>query len=101
MDRIMALREKAVEAGITNNNGTRHAKAFNVSVKHWGRLDEITLVPKSVGVLNVRELLPQTPTALRMLKAGKLRLPHKAENQKKIRRIFEKIEDEQEREQFE
>jgi succinate dehydrogenase / fumarate reductase iron-sulfur subunit len=95
MDRIMALRDKAVSAGITNNNGTRHAKAFHDSVKAYGRLDEVTLVPKSVGFFNIRELLPQMPTGLRMLKAGKLRPPHKAENRKKIKKIVDALDKEQ------
>ncbi|MFQ5879599.1 MAG: succinate dehydrogenase, partial [Dehalococcoidia bacterium] len=92
MDRIMQLREKAVAAGFTNNHGTRHAQAFAESVSKYGRLDEVMLVPKSVGMFNVGELVPQAPTALRMLRAGKLRFPHKAENREKIRRVFAKLE---------
>lgn len=95
MDRIMQIREKAVEAGFTDNNGTRHAKAFTDSVKKRGRLDELTLVPNSVGMLNITEQLGYLPGAIRMLRSGKLleaAKRHKAEHPEKIRRIFDKLE---------
>lgn len=93
MDRILQLREKAVEAGFTNNSGSRHHKAFIESVEKFGRLDELTLVPKSVGMFNVRELLPQIPGALRLVRAGKLPFPrHSAQNKGKIARIVKKLE---------
>ena len=49
LDQILKMRKMAVDAGFTNNAGTRHADAFADSVKHSGRLNELTLLPKSVG----------------------------------------------------
>ena len=46
MDRIMALRDQAMEAGLTDNNGSRHASAFTESVAHSGWLDELQLTVK-------------------------------------------------------
>ncbi len=53
MDRIMALRDQAMEAGFQNTNGARHTEAFSDSLEHSGWLDELRLVPKSVGMTNV------------------------------------------------
>lgn len=76
MDRILQLREKAVEAGITGNTGARHGNAFAASVKRLGRLDEASFLPMSVGWWNVPRLLQEMPGALRMLRAGKLPWSH-------------------------
>ena len=53
MDRIMALRDQAISAGLTNSNGARHAEAFGELVGHSGRLDELRLPVKTVGMTNV------------------------------------------------
>ena len=37
MDRIMSLREQAMDVGLGNNNGARHAQAFTELVAHSGR----------------------------------------------------------------
>jgi succinate dehydrogenase / fumarate reductase iron-sulfur subunit len=76
MDRIMQLRDLAVEAGITDNIGVRHGNAFAASVRRLGRLDETRLLPASVGFWNVPRLLGEMPGALRMLRAGKLPWSH-------------------------
>ncbi|MBI2862840.1 MAG: succinate dehydrogenase iron-sulfur subunit [Chloroflexi bacterium] len=94
MDRILALRRRAVEMGYTDNNGARHHQAFEESVKHAGWLDEFTLPVKSVGVFNIKELIGLAPVGLRALRAGKLPpVVHRpipgAEN---VRRIFNKLE---------
>ncbi len=72
MDRIMQLREKAVEIGVKTNTGVRHGNSFASSVRRMGRLDEMRLLPESVGIFNVPRLLKEMPGALRMLRAGKL-----------------------------
>ena len=72
MDRIMQLRDLAGEAGVRNNAGTRHGAAFTRSVVDGGRLNEVWLLPQSVGMLNVRRLTEELPGALRMFRAGKL-----------------------------
>jgi len=66
MDWIMAMREKAMEAGFTDNSGSRHSKAFAESVGHSGWLNEFTLLQKSVG-WNLKELVRLLPGGLRML----------------------------------
>ncbi len=76
MDRIIQLRDKAVEAGIMNNTGARHGDAFAGSVRRLGRLDEVRLFPASVGFFNIPRLLGELPGALRMLRAGKLPWSH-------------------------
>jgi succinate dehydrogenase / fumarate reductase iron-sulfur subunit len=72
LEQILKLRKLAVEAGYTNNSGTRHADAFASSVKHSGRLNELTLLPKSVGFFNIFEQLKMLPSAFNMARAGKL-----------------------------
>jgi succinate dehydrogenase / fumarate reductase iron-sulfur subunit len=72
LEQILKLRRLAVDAGYTNNPGTRHAEAFASSVKHSGRLNELTLFPKSIGLFNIAEQLKALPSALAMVRAGKL-----------------------------
>ncbi|MBI2912854.1 MAG: succinate dehydrogenase iron-sulfur subunit [Chloroflexi bacterium] len=93
MDRILKMRELAVEAGITDNTGVRHAQAAASTIKASGRNYELTFYPKSVGMFNIKELLPAMPTGLALIrKAGaKMVLPHKAENVQKIQRIFKRV----------
>ena len=94
MGRIMALRDRAMEAGHRNTTGARHANAFADSVEHSGWLDETKLVVKSHGVTNVREMVKLVPVAARAFMAGKTPpLRHKkipgVEN---VQRVFEKVE---------
>ena len=96
MGRIMALRDKAMEAGFTDSHGARHADAFTDFVEHSGRVDELRLPIKSKGgVFNVPEMLKLVPVGLRAQVKGK-RPPiiHKKNpGQQNVRRIFEKVED--------
>ena len=93
MDRIMALRDQAMEAGFGNNNGARHADAFTESVGHSGRLDEVRLPVKTVGITNIPALLSFVPVGWRALIHGKLPpLVHKSvEEVQHIRRLFKKL----------
>ena len=93
MEKILAIREKAIEAGFTHNAGSRHSKAFTDSVRHSGWLNEATLPVFSAG-FNLRELFALIPMGLRMLKRRKMPSPfHKPiPGSEKIRRIFEKLE---------
>ena len=72
LEQILKLRRMAVQAGFTDSNGARHARAFASSVRHAGRLDELTLVPKSAGLFNVRAQLRELPGAWRLWRSGKL-----------------------------
>ncbi len=93
MDRIMALREQAIDAGFDKNNGARHAEAFVESVGHSGRLDELKLPMKSVGMTNIPALLSFAPVGFRALTHGKLPpLIHKnVEDVETVRRLFRRL----------
>ena len=94
MDRIMALRDKAMEAGYSDTYGARHAEAFVESVKHSGWLDELWLPIKTFGIFNVKEMLKLVPVGIRAQLAGK-RPPifHKSiPGVENVRRIFDKVE---------
>ena len=94
MDRIMALRDKAMEAGYSDTYGARHAEAFVESVQHSGWLDELWLPIKTFGIFNVKEMLKLLPVGIRAQLAGK-RPPifHKSiPGVENVRRIFDKVE---------
>jgi succinate dehydrogenase / fumarate reductase iron-sulfur subunit len=97
MDRIMQLRELAVEAGVKNSAGYRHGDAFASSVRRLGRLDEVSLIPRSVGIFNVPRLLTELPVAFRAMRAGKLPWTHALpwhkpiSGIKHVRRIFDQV----------
>ncbi|HLW38366.1 MAG TPA: succinate dehydrogenase/fumarate reductase iron-sulfur subunit [Candidatus Eremiobacteraceae bacterium] len=93
LDQILKLRRLAVDAGFTNNPGTRHADAFAESIRDSGRLNELTLMPKSVGLFNIRAQLQAIPAALNLLRAGKLPplLHHKIPGLRRVREIFNRV----------
>jgi succinate dehydrogenase / fumarate reductase iron-sulfur subunit len=93
LDQILKLRKLAVDAGFTDNPGTRHADAFAHSVKHSGRLNELTLLPKSVGYFNVFEQLKTLPSAFNMIRAGKLPpiIHKKIPGVGRIKAIFDRV----------
>ena len=97
MDRIMALRDKAMEAGYTNNNGARHTDAFEQSVSHSGRLNELTLPIKSFGILNLPAQLSMAPVAIRALMRRKIPpIIHKpVPGVDKVRRLVKSVKEEQ------
>jgi|HubBroStandDraft_5_1064220.scaffolds.fasta_scaffold08494_4 succinate dehydrogenase / fumarate reductase iron-sulfur subunit len=93
LEQILKLRKMAVDAGFTNNAGTRHADAFADSVKHSGRLNELTLMPKSVGFFNIGEQLKTLPSAFNLLRAGKLPplIHKKIPGVNRIKTIFQRV----------
>ena len=93
MDRIMVLREQAMDAGFGNSNGARHAEVFTEYVGQTGRLDELRLAVKTVGIFNLPALLSFMPVGLRALTHGKLPpLIHKSiENVEPVRRLFNRL----------
>jgi len=115
MDQIMRLRRLATqEQGIEDrNNGSRHEEAFVDIIRKKGTLDESLLLQESyaAGVKGklmpkpsaIKGLLESIPTALRGIRAGKMRsLPklipgvhHKlpGDAQKHVRRIYEHAEE--------
>jgi succinate dehydrogenase / fumarate reductase iron-sulfur subunit len=96
MERIMEMRDGAIEAGNTNTSGYRHTESMYNSVKKHGRLDETRLAIDSAGWTNVPRMLDLAPIGLKALIKGKLPpiLPHKAEDKQKITDIYEKVEGE-------
>ena len=96
MERIMELRDGAIEAGNTNTSGYRHTESMYNSVKKHGRLDETRLAIDSAGWTNVPRMLDLAPIGLKALLKGKMPpiLPHKAEDKQKIKDIYEKVEGE-------
>lgn len=96
MERIMEMREMAIQAGNTNTPGYRHTESFNRSVKKHGRLDEAKLAVESAGYTNIPRLIDLANIGTRSLMRGKLPpvIPHKAQNKQLITNIFEKVESE-------
>ena len=97
MGRIMALRDRAMEAGYTKTYGARHAVAFSKGVEHHGRVDEFWLPLLSKGLFNVVEHVRMLPLAIRAQIAGKMPtiLSKKNPGQENVRRIFQKFEDQE------
>jgi succinate dehydrogenase / fumarate reductase, iron-sulfur subunit len=75
MERIMALREEAMEAGAWHGGGARHSDEFARSVGHSGRLDEFRLMPISTGIFNIGGQMQLIPGAIRLVMRGKLPSP--------------------------
>ncbi|HZA23358.1 MAG TPA: succinate dehydrogenase, partial [Dehalococcoidia bacterium] len=79
--------------GFDNNYGARHAESFTESVGHSGRLDELRLPVRTVGMTNVSALMGFVPVGWRALTHGKLPpLVHKnVEDVENIRKLFRKL----------
>lgn len=94
MDRIMSLRDKAIESGLDKTYGARHAQFFAKSVKHSGWLDELKLPIFSFGIFNIIELIKMIPLAIRSQRAGKVPpiFHKKRPGAEYVTRIFEKVE---------
>ena len=93
MDRIMDLRESAIEFGAKKTHGYHHTNSFEKSVTANGRLDESRLALESAGIFNIFRLLDLVPVGLRALIRGKLPplFPHKAKDNKKIKELAKAI----------
>jgi len=96
MDRIMELRESSIEAGNTNTPGYHHTESFYNSVKKNGRLDETRLAMDSAGWTNIPRLLDLVPIGIAAMRKGKLPplIPHKSEDHKKVKDLYENVEEE-------
>ena len=98
MDRIMALRDRAMEQGYDDNYGARHTEAFAQSVSHSGWLNELMLPIKTLGMFNLPAMMNMAPVGLRAFLKGKMPpLFHKPVPEvQKVRRLVKKVEAEQE-----
>jgi hypothetical protein len=96
MDRIMELREAAIEVGNTNTHGYHHTESFYKSVKKNGRLDETRLAIDSAGMFNIPRMLDLIPIGLAAMRKGKLPplMSHKAEDHKKVKELYKRVEGE-------
>ena len=92
MDRIMELREKALEAGYNNSYGARHSNVFADMIEHSGRVDELRLPVKTKGMFNLPELIKLIPLGIRaQLKGKRPPIIHKKNpGQEHVRSIFRK-----------
>jgi succinate dehydrogenase / fumarate reductase, iron-sulfur subunit len=96
--RIVALRDRAFNSGITHEAVARHHESFAASVKESGWLDEGRLAVESEGLTNVKGLMKLLPTAAKALTRGKAPIPYmhsKRPDADKIKKIFEKVEQEE------
>ena len=96
MDRIMSLRDRAMEVGFDDTIGARHADVFSDLVGHSGWLDELRLPIKTVGIFNLPALLNFAPVGLRAFLRGKMPpIFHKMlPNVQNVRRIFKRAQSE-------
>src|SRR3954465_11863053 len=114
MNQIMRLRRRATNDYEIKDpvNGYGHEKAFVDLIETYGTLHEAQLLPRSFGEGSlvpgqtkpaaVKQLLANTPTALRGLKARKVAPTkvfwhHKLPDQKQIKRIYNEVEERGER----
>ena len=97
MDRIMALRDKAMRAGFDDTIGARHTDSFIELVGHSGWLDELKLPLKTFGMFNLPGMLSLAPVGLRAAMRGKMPpIVHKMlPNVENVRRIFRRLEPEE------
>jgi succinate dehydrogenase / fumarate reductase iron-sulfur subunit len=96
--RIVALRDRAFNSGITHQAVARHHASFAASVKESGWLDEGRLAVESEGLTNVKGLMKLFPTAAKAFARGKAPIPYmhsKRPDADKIKKIFEKAEQEE------
>ena len=95
--RIVALRDRAFNSGITHEAVARHHESFAASVKESGWLDEGRLAIESEGLTNIQGLMKLLPTAAKAMARGKAPIPYlhsKRPGADKIKKIFEKGEQE-------
>ena len=97
MDRIMALRAKAIDEQVPSTCGSRHAEVFADLIYQKGRLDEPMLAVRTIGLNNMGQLLSYVPTMLMAFarrKVPKSGFFHRAlPGIDRIRRLFLKVRD--------
>ena len=92
-DRIKEIMTVALEHGVHNNNGARHALSFFNSVKRSGNLNESRIPVESMGFFNIPGLLSLIPVGLRMFLKGKVPpiIHHSIEEVDDVKRIFKEL----------
>ncbi len=92
MEAIVKLRSLAMEAGITDNKGAKHAMVFKDDIATWGVLNEPFMLLKTAGVVGA---LGQLGNALNLAKKGKIPNPfpfdHKVEGLDEVKAIYQEL----------
>ena len=75
MERILELRRRSMDMGLTDNNGSRHSQAFADTISHSGWLDETKVLVRSLRGFD--ELVEWVGVGARSFFRGKVPLRHK------------------------
>jgi len=88
-DAIEKLGGVAFQEGVTSDPGARHAKAFLISVRTGGKLNESLLVPYTDPVKAQLDL----PFALQMMRHGKAPspIPHKVQRRSEVKELMKNV----------
>ena len=92
-DAIAKLGAETFRHGITRDEGAKHAKVFTSSTYRGGYLEEVELVPRTIGPVAA---LMDVPLALRLARAGKIPNPlksHKAPGNDQVKRLWKLLEE--------
>ncbi|MBF0428807.1 MAG: 4Fe-4S dicluster domain-containing protein [Magnetococcales bacterium] len=92
MEAIVKLRTRGLGKGYADGAGPKHALAFHEDIKKTGRLNEFTLMMRTVGIMGTLE---EMGTALHLMKKGKIPspLPHKSKGLAELAKIYEILEE--------
>lgn len=91
MEAIVKLRTRAMQSGVTNNAGARHAMAFKDDIKRFGVLNEPLLMLKTLGA----GVIGQLGNAVNLAKKGKIPNPWptgEVEGLDEIKAIYKELE---------
>jgi len=90
MEAIVKLRTRAIESGITNNKGAKHAMVFKNDLAKGGLLNEFWMILKTFGLLGA---IKQLPNAVHLAKKGKIPpiFSEKVEGFEEIDEIFKQL----------
>ncbi len=91
-DAIEKLGGIAFQEGVTSDTGARHAKAFLISMRTGGKLNETLLVPYTDPIKAQLDV----PFALKMLMKGKAPspIPHRVEGLKEVKHLVKNVKEE-------
>lgn len=92
MEAIVKTRTLAMEAGVRNNAGARHALAFKKDIATWGMLNEPLMVIKTKGLWGSLKMIKDV---INLGRKGKIPSPmpfdHKPGNLNEIKAIYKEL----------
>ena len=90
------MREAVARAGDAVTAYAARRRIMRRALKKHGRLDESRLAVDSAGWTNIPRLLDLAPIGFKAMVKGKLPpiIPHKAEDNRKIKDLYERVEGE-------